>query len=122
MARYLVGFPLPGFPPNPLTPLSWYQTIAANPYQTTPLADTSSSVFSAAPGAMPGPRGGQVAGSAESGLLAESGISQGKCRLERASGRGGGQLLTLTARGSHGHEGLQPWDLGFMRELFGLQQ
>lgn len=53
---------MPGFPPNPLTPLSLYQTIAANPYQTTLLADTSSSVFSAAPGAMPGPRGGQIAG------------------------------------------------------------
>lgn len=90
--------------------------MAANPYQTTPLADTSSSVFSAAPGAMPGPRGGQVAGRSESGLLAESGISQGKCRLERANGKGRAAPHTDSAGLAQAGEAA-PWAWGFMQEL-----
>lgn len=76
---------MPGFPPNPLMPLSSYQTMAANPCETTPLADTSSPSSRRRQ-----ERCGVRAGRWQVQRVAVSRVWHftGKCRLERASGKG----------------------------------
>lgn len=83
MACYLVGLcPCQGFPLTayaPLLALDWLQTrirqprLPTPPLQSSPHCARSDAAFHGA--------GGSLAGS-ENGLLAESGISHGECRLE----------------------------------------
>lgn len=81
------ALPLPGFPHRPLMPLSLHRTSCKPVWDNPACRHLLFSLLHTALGATPRPLAGRSLPGSENGLLAESGISHGGCRLERARGK-----------------------------------